>query len=81
MYYTYILYSEKFDRYYVGHCEDLIKRLDRHNRKMVPSTKNYTPWILAYSESYPTRQEANARELYIKSMKSRKFIESLINKK
>jgi putative endonuclease len=80
MYYTYILYSEKFDRYYVGHCEDISKRLERHNKKMVPSTKNYAPWILVYSEIYSTKQEANSREFYIKRMKSRKFIQALINK-
>jgi putative endonuclease len=79
MFHTYIIYSEKADRYYVGHCEDLIQRLERHNKKMVPSTKSYAPWRLVYHETYSTRQEANARELYIKKMKSRRFIENLIN--
>jgi len=81
MFYTYILYSEIADRYYVGHCEDLFQRLERHNNKMVPSTKSYIPWRLVYHESYSTRQEANDRELYIKKMKSRKFIEKLINQR
>jgi putative endonuclease len=80
MYYTYILYSASFNRYYVGHCEDLILRLDRHNNKQVPSTKPYVPWIIVYSERYETRHEANTRELYIKRMKSRKYIEQLLNK-
>ena len=81
MFYTYILYSENADRYYVGHCEDLTQRLERHNNKMVLSTKSYTPWRLVYHETYSTRQEANARELYIKRMKSRKFIEKLITQR
>jgi len=81
MFYTYILYSENADRYYVGHCEDLTQRLERHNNKLVLSTKNYTPWRLVYHETYSTRKEANARELYIKRMKSRKFIEKLITQR
>ena len=80
MYHAYILYSANFNRYYVGHCEDLILRLNRHNNKQVPSTKPYVPWIMVYSESYETRKDANARELYIKRMKSRKYIEQLVNK-
>lgn len=81
MFYLYILYSEKYDRYYVGHCEDISIRLSRHNSKMVPSTKPYIPWVLVYSEMYSTRQEANAREVYIKRMQSRKFIERLIHRR
>ena len=80
MYQTYILYSEIHNRYYVGHCENMSLRLERHNSKQVPSTKTYIPWVLVYTETYATRQEANCRELYIKRMKSRLFIEKLINK-
>lgn len=79
-YHTYILYSTNFNRYYIGHCEDLKIRLDRHNNKQVPSTKPYLPWIMVYTECFATRPEANARELFIKRMKSRKYIEQLINK-
>jgi putative endonuclease len=79
MYFTYILYSPNNKRYYVGHCEDMVARLQRHNSKMVPSTKNYVPWELVYAETFATRSEANQRELYIKKQKSRKYIEQLIS--
>jgi putative endonuclease len=78
MFYTYILQSLKSARYYVGHCEDIDYRLARHNAGKVTATKNKGPWIVKYFETYQTRAEANARELYIKSMKSRIFIEKLI---
>ena len=78
MFYTYILHSLPCDRYYIGHCEDLEKRLLRHNSKMVTTTKNRTPWTIVYYEEYLSRSEANQRELYIKRMKSRKYIEKLI---
>lgn len=81
MFYTYILYSTSYDRYYVGHCEDLKKRLHRHNNKLVSSTKRFTPWIIVYYETSITRLDTSRRELAIKKMKSRIYIESLIAKK
>ena len=80
MFYTYILYSENHDQYYIGHCEHLEKRLERHNNKTVSSTKKYAPWCIVYYESFNTRIEASRRELGIKKMKSRVYILSLIEK-
>jgi len=31
MFYVYILYSQKYDRYYIGHSPDVDKRLKEHN--------------------------------------------------
>ena len=78
MFYTYILQSTKSGRYYVGHTEDVEKRLERHNAGKVNATRNKGPWVLMSYEAYQTKLEANSRELYIKSMKSRVFIEKLI---
>jgi putative endonuclease len=78
MFYTYIIYSEKYNRYYIGHCEVLSARLLRHNSKMVTATRNFVPWHFVYYEEYSTKLEANRRELHIKKMKSRKYIENLI---
>jgi putative endonuclease len=80
MYFVYILYSKLFDRYYVGHCEDVQVRLTRHNNKGVPSTKPYVPWELVYTEAYTTRGEASSRERFIKQKKSRNYIAFLLNK-
>jgi putative endonuclease len=81
MFYIYILYSESFNRYYVGQCEDIDARLKRHNNRGVPSTKPYVPWEMLYTETFATRAEATAREKGIKSKKSRKHIEYLIASK
>ena len=81
MYFTYILYSINFDRYYIGHCQDLEARLKRHNGKAVTSTKAYTPWQLVYSETFTTKAAAGRRETAIKQMKSRKYIETLVQSK
>ena len=73
----YILRSQSTGRFYVGHTENLTKRIFEHNSNRTPSIKNRGPWELFYSETYDTRRQAARRERQIKSMKSRLFIESL----
>ena len=80
MFFIYIIYSAKLNRYYTGSCEDVYSRLLRHNSSLVTATKYGVPWVLRYSETFETRQEALKREHYIKKMKSRKYIEELILK-
>ena len=76
---TYIIYSEKIDRYYVGSCEDIVVRLQRHNQGRNRSTKAGVPWKLKYTEKYNTRAEAVSREMEIKRKKSRIYIDWLIS--
>ena len=76
--YVYILYSERFGRYYVGSCQNIEERLLRHNAGATTSTKAYRPWQLVYSEKYETKTEAIKREFEIKKKKSRKYIEYII---
>ncbi len=78
---TYILFSKKLDKYYVGACIDIDRRLYEHNIGHSKFTRLGIPWELRYTEEYPTLLEAKQRELKIKKMKSRKYIEDLISKK
>ena len=78
MYYTYILYSETTDKYYIGHTHDLELRLERHNDGGSRSTKAGIPWKLIYFEKHESKSEAMKREYFIKHKKSRKFIEKLV---
>jgi putative endonuclease len=80
MYFVYILQSEKSGRYYVGHSEDWQKRLREHNSGKTTSTRNKGPWKCVYTETFSDKLSANQRELEIKKMKSRKYIEELIAK-
>jgi putative endonuclease len=79
MYYCYILYSEKLDKYYIGSTGDLEGRLQRHNTSNHGFTSTGKPWIMKYSESFETKSEALIRELQIKRRKSRNAIEELIS--
>ena len=77
-YFVYILYSESADRYYIGSTADIQQRLLKHNSGGNTSTKPFRPWKVVYTESYENRSAALKREIQIKRMKSRKFIEALV---
>jgi putative endonuclease len=78
-YHFYILYSKSLNKYYVGHTNNLTRRLSEHNSGQTKSTRSGKPWILVYTDEFNSKLEANKEEIKIKKMKSRKYIESLIN--
>ena len=78
MFIVYILFSSKVDQYYVGHTQNMEDRLSRHNSGRSLSTKKGKPWNLVYTEIFETRSEAMLREKAIKKMKSRTYLEQLI---
>ena len=78
MAWVYILYSKKIDKYYVGACMDLRRRLYEHNLGHSKFTSTGTPWDLVYQEEFKDLSLAKRREALIKKMKSRKYIEGLI---
>ncbi len=76
-FHVYVLRSQSTGRFYVGHTENLTRRISEHNNNRTPSLKNRGPWELFHSEEYSTRSEASRRERQIKQMKSRAYIEAL----
>jgi len=80
-YYVYILYSKSRDRYYTGYSSDPEERVVEHNLGATVSTRTGRPWILVYTEEFDNKSTAIKRETTIKSMKSRKYLEDLINSK
>jgi putative endonuclease len=54
--------------------QNIQRRLKEHNSGHTTSTKAFTPWILLYSESFASRDEARNREKYLKSTAGRKWI-------
>ncbi len=81
MFYIYIIYSKTLDKYYVGSCQNIEQRLQDHLNSRSKFTKVAKDWVLKYSEAFNTRSEAYQREMQIKKMKSRKYIENLISTK
>jgi putative endonuclease len=73
MFFVYILYSDTFDRFYVGMTSNLEQRLNRHNSGKVKSTKAFVPWVFVLKENYISKLEARRREVYLKSSAGRRW--------
>ena len=81
LFHVYLLFSESKNRYYIGYSSNLEARLIRHNQKSKGFTGNTNDWKVVYTEQYNTIEEAQKRELQIKSWKSRIKIQELISTK
>jgi putative endonuclease len=79
MFWTYIIYSRQFDKYYVGFTHDLNSRLNAHNHpKNKGFTRKFQPWTLVYCQSFKTKIEAMEFEKYLKSLKSKKALNEFV---
>ena len=76
-YYVYIIKSRKNNSYYIGQTIDFKKRLAKHNDGKVRSTKRYAPYNLKFIKEYETRSAAIRFERYLKSLKSRSYLEKV----
>lgn len=66
-YYVYVLLSLKDLGFYIGFTTDLRKRLIRHSKGQVLSTKFSTPFKLIHYEYFINSKDAKAREVFLKS--------------
>lgn len=78
MYFTYVLRSEKDDKLYIGHTNNLKRRFIEHNNGYVESTKNRRPLILIYYEACIKEQKAIEREQYFKTGFGRRYLKNRI---
>ena len=75
----YILWSTQAGKFYIGHTTGLIdERIRKHNSNHIGFTGAFRDWKLVYSECYPSKALAYAREREVKSWKSKKRIQLLI---
>ena len=72
MYYTYILFSQKDKKFYIGSTGDLKNRKAEHDAGKVASTCYRRPLTLICYEAYITKTEARKREKFLKSSDGRK---------
>ena len=75
--FVYLIYSEKHDRFYVGHTSNLNNRLELHNKGSVKSTKAFIPWKIVYTEEFNSALEARDREKYFKTGAGRRFLKDI----
>ena len=74
MYYTYVLQSEKDEKFYVGFTKDLKQRFELHKKGRVESTRNRRPLKLIYYEACASREDATNREKHLKTHYRRMYL-------
>ena len=55
---VYILYSDGFDKYYIGQTFNVDLRIELHNAGSVRSTKPYKPWRIVCCIEKHTRSDS-----------------------
>jgi putative endonuclease len=77
-YFVYIVKSTSTQKRYIGHTNDIDRRLDEHNNPehnpMKYTSKQAGPWQLIYEESFASRSEAMKRERWLKSGMGRQWL-------
>lgn len=58
---------------YVGHAQDLKKRLAEHTRGSVTATKNHRPFELLFYAAFKSVEKARSFEKYLKSSSGKAF--------
>ena len=76
IYYTYIIESTANSRWYIGHTNDIDRRLIEHNLDQNKSTKNKGPWMLIFLKQFDTNLEANRFELNLKKLRNKDYIKN-----
>jgi len=74
MYYNYLLESKKDKGWYTGYTKNLKKRFKEHNDGKVFSTKNRRPLKIIYYEVCHNKEDAKAREKYLKSGMGKRYL-------
>ena len=81
MFTVYVLYSERYDKIYIGYTSDLKKRFKSHNELAKKGwTVRFRPWEIVYIETFERKQDALQREKQLKTSRGRAFIrEKILN--
>lgn len=80
MFYTYIIKSEKSNKWYTGSTNNLRKRFKQHNDGESSFTRKYIPYKLVYYEACLNEDDARSRELFLKSGTSKRYIKNRLKR-
>ena len=80
MWYTYLLRSKNSGRWYTGCTNDLRKRFKQHNDGLVSSTKGRGPFSIIYYEACLSKDDAFARERYLKSGMGKRYLKNRLKR-
>ena len=76
---VYVLYSNSYDKIYIGSTSNLIQRFHSHNSLSKKGwTKNFRPWFVIYCEYFNSKSHGMVREKQLKSYQGRKWMKDNI---
>jgi len=78
VYYTYVLFSLKDKRFYIGFTRNIDRRLIDHNNGKNLSTRTRRPFKLIYYEYHLAKSDALRREKYFKTSKGKSSLRQMI---
>jgi len=73
-FYTYVLQSQKDNKFYTGYTKNLKLRFEHHQKGRVESTRDRRPLKLVYFEGCLDQQDATHREKYLKTFYGKMFL-------
>ena len=73
-FYTYVLESKKDGILYIGYTNNVVKRIEEHNKGRVFSTRPRIPYKLIYFEACTNEKDARRQEHYLKGTQGRRFL-------
>ncbi|MDO9511257.1 MAG: GIY-YIG nuclease family protein [Bacteroidales bacterium] len=78
---VYILYSEQYDKIFIGYSSSLQQRLLSHNMLSKKGwTIKFRPWELVHTEYFEIKMEAMQREKELKTYRGREYIRKTLIK-
>ncbi|MFZ3029676.1 MAG: GIY-YIG nuclease family protein [Minisyncoccia bacterium] len=80
MFYTYVLQSQKNNKWYIGYTSELRKRFKQHNEGKSTYTKGRGPYKIMYYEACLNADDARSRELYLKTGMGRRYLNSRLKR-
>ena len=71
IFYTYIIKSEADGSFFYGQTNNLLRRLNQHNKGLEEATRSDRPWVLVAYKEFDTRSGSMSFERRLKSLKSK----------
>ena len=75
-FYIYVLRSLNDKKFYTGYTSNLERRLEKHNKGLIYSTKHRIPLDLVYFEGCLNQQDATKREKYLKTTYGKRYLQN-----
>jgi putative endonuclease len=78
-YTVYVLFSEKYQKIYIGYTSNLLQRFNSHQVLGKDWTAKFRPWSIIYCEYFSEKSDAQKREIQLKQYRGRVNIHNQIN--